>query len=61
MKKFIIFFLLFITSIAYAKVNVIVSIAPQKSFVEEIGGDKVDVTLLAPIGANPNLYEPKVS
>lgn len=61
MKKFIIFFLLFTTSIAYAKVNVIVSIAPQKSFVEEIGGDKVDVTLLAPIGANPNLYEPKVS
>ena len=61
MKKFIVFFLLFTTCIAYAKVNVIVSIAPQKSFVEEIGGDKVDVTLLAPIGANPNLYEPKVS
>lgn len=41
MKKFIILFLFLITSIAYAKVNVIVSIAPQKSFVEEI-----DVTIL---------------
>ncbi len=61
MKKFIILFLLLTTGIVYAKVNVIVSIAPQKSFVEEIGGDKIDVTLLVPIGANPNLYEPKVS
>ena len=52
--------LLFVTS-AYAKVNIIVSIAPQASFVKEIGGEKVNVTLLLPIGSNPNLYEPKAS
>ena len=49
------------TLFAYAKVNVVVSIAPQKAYVEEIGGDLVNVTLLAPIGTNPNFYEPKSS
>ena len=52
--------LLCITS-SYAKLNVVVSIPPQQSYVEEIGKDLVDITLLAPIGSNPNFYEPKVS
>jgi zinc transport system substrate-binding protein len=56
----IILTLICVTS-SYAKLNVLVSITPQKSFVEEIGGDKVDVTLLVPIGTNPNFYEPKAS
>ncbi|MCH9813636.1 MAG: zinc ABC transporter substrate-binding protein [Epsilonproteobacteria bacterium] len=60
MKKIVILFLLSI-SLVYAKVHVVVSIAPQKAYVEEIGGDLVDVTLLVPIGANPNFYEPKAS
>lgn len=45
MKRLIILFLLLTTSIAYAKVNVIVSIAPQKSFVEEIGGQFEKVSM----------------
>ncbi|MGB3750047.1 MAG: zinc ABC transporter substrate-binding protein [Arcobacteraceae bacterium] len=62
MKKILlsIFLILNITA-AYAKVNVVVSIPPQKSYVEEIGGDLVDITLMAPIGTNPNYYEPKRS
>jgi len=60
MKKLLIL-LVFSLTYSYAKVNVIVSIAPQKSYVNEIGGDKVNVTLLVPIGSNPNFYEPKAS
>ena len=62
MKKLLLVITLFFTStFAYAKLNVIVSIAPQKSFVEEIGKGLVNTTLLVPIGSNPNFYEPKVS
>ena len=60
-KSIIILFVFLFTSIAYAKVNVIVSILPQKAFVSEIGGDKVNLTLLIPKGSNPNHYEPKAS
>lgn len=38
-----------------------VSIPPQQAYVEEIGKDLVNITLLAPIGTNPNFYEPKRS
>jgi len=53
--------ILLFTTTAYAKVNILVSIVPQASFVKELGGDKVNVTLLVPVGTNPNLYEPKTS
>jgi zinc transport system substrate-binding protein len=36
-----------------------VSIAPQQYFVQEIGGDLVDVSVLVPAGADPHTYEPK--
>ncbi|MEA1916157.1 MAG: zinc ABC transporter substrate-binding protein [Campylobacterota bacterium] len=53
----------FITLIAlglglYANTNVAVSIAPQKSFVKSIGGDKVDVILMVKAGKSPHTYEP---
>ena len=60
-KLFLAISLLFLTTYTYAKVNVIVSIAPQKAFVEQIGKGLVNTTLLVPIGSNPNLYEPKAS
>jgi zinc transport system substrate-binding protein len=44
---------------AYAKVNVVVSIAPQLFFVKKIGGDLVDTTLMIPSGTNPVTYSPK--
>ena len=39
--------------------NVMVSIAPQKYFVERIGGHHVSVSVMVEPGANPATYEPK--
>ena len=41
------------------KIPVFVSIAPQKYFVEKIGGERVSVQVLVQAGANPATYEPK--
>lgn len=40
-------------------VNVFVSIAPQKYFVEQIGKDLVNVSVMVPAGASPHVYEPR--
>ena len=62
MKKLyvILITLLFVTQ-GYAKVNVVVSIVPQQTFVEKIGGDKVNVTAMVKPGSDPHTYEPKPS
>ncbi|GBC61034.1 cation ABC transporter substrate-binding protein [Desulfonema ishimotonii] len=39
--------------------SVFVSILPQKYFVEKIGGDRVDVSVMVRPGASPATYEPK--
>lgn len=39
-------------------VEVAVSIAPQRAFVEAIGGDHVNVTVMVPKGSEPATYEP---
>ena len=59
MKK-LLFFCLFST-LAFAKTNIIVSILPQKIFVDKIGGDKVDTSVMVEAGASPHNYEPKAS
>ena len=41
------------------KLDVVVSIVPQKYFVERIGGDYVSVSVMVEPGANPATYEPK--
>jgi zinc transport system substrate-binding protein len=41
------------------KLNVVVSIVPQRYFVERIGGDRVSVSVMVEAGANPATYEPK--
>ena len=46
---------------AAAKVRVFVSILPQKQFVERIGGDRVDVSVLVSPGESPATYRPKPS
>lgn len=43
------------------KTVIIVSILPQADFVEHVGGDKVDVIVMIPPGANPATYEPTAS
>lgn len=40
------------------KIGVAVSIMPQAGFVENIGGDKVDITVMVPQKADPHTYEP---
>ena len=39
--------------------EVFVSILPQKYFVEKIGGDSVEVSVMVQPGASPATYEPK--
>ncbi|WFS62097.1 zinc ABC transporter substrate-binding protein [Pseudodesulfovibrio thermohalotolerans] len=43
---------------AAGKVRAFVSILPQKYFVERIGGELTDVSVLVQPGANPHMYEP---
>jgi len=44
---------------AYAKINVLVSLGPQKYFVQQIGKDLVDIQVMIPPGADFHIYEPK--
>ncbi len=39
--------------------NVVASILPQKYFIQKIGGDRVNVSVMVLPGANPATYEPK--
>jgi zinc transport system substrate-binding protein len=61
LKKLIIIGLMGIYSCIYANVSVVVSVLPQKTFVEAIGGDKVNLTLMVLPGNSPHTYEPKPS
>lgn len=40
---------------------VVVTILPQAEFVKKVGGDRVDVTVMVPPGANVHIYEPTPS
>ncbi len=44
---------------AQQKLQVTVSIEPQKYFVQRIGGDLVEVEVMVPAGYSPHIYEPK--
>ena len=41
------------------RINIMVSIPPQKYFVEKIGGEYVNVSVLLPPGTSPHFFEPK--
>jgi zinc transport system substrate-binding protein len=58
--RFLIPLVLF-AGLVYAQTNIVVSILPQQTFVEKIGGDKVKVVAMVPPGSNPHHYEPKPS
>ena len=60
MKK-IAFLIFTFTLFSFANTNVVVSIIPQKVFVQKIGGDKVTVTVMVSQGASPHNYQPKPS
>jgi len=53
------FLMLWISKAEAAITRVFVSIAPQKYFVQKIGGDLVRVAVLVPAGSDPHTYEPK--
>jgi ABC-type Zn uptake system ZnuABC Zn-binding protein ZnuA len=59
--KYSLLVLLIINTFVYAKTNVIVSILPQQTFVEKIGGEQVNVTTMVKPGSDPHTYEPKPS
>lgn len=40
------------------RVRVVVSVPPQEEFVKAVGGDRVQVTVMVPPGADPHTYEP---
>lgn len=46
-------------SAAQKALNVVVMIVPQQYFVEQLGGNRVAVTVLVPPGTDPHVYEPK--
>jgi zinc transport system substrate-binding protein len=43
------------------RLGVAVTLVPYADFVRNIGGDKVDVTIMVPSGASPHSYEPTTS
>jgi zinc transport system substrate-binding protein len=43
------------------EIGVVVTILPQADFVENVGGNKVHVTVMVPPGASPHIYEPTPS
>ena len=61
MKKIFMLLLLAFSTITYANINAIVSILPQETFLQAIGGDKVNITLMVKPGNSPHTYEPKPS
>jgi len=46
-------------ALADNRLSVFVSIQPQKYFVQQIGGDRVDVQIMVQPGASPATYEPR--
>jgi zinc transport system substrate-binding protein len=60
MKK-ILLILLLLNTFILANIKTVVSILPEKTFLEAIGGDKVDITLMVLPGNSPHTYEPKPS
>jgi zinc transport system substrate-binding protein len=49
------------TNNALHKINVAVTIAPLAEFVRAVGGDRVEVTVMVPPGAEPHTFEPTPS
>ena len=60
-KKILLLLLILLNSNLFAKIDVVASILPIKTFVEKIGGDKVNITLMVKPGNSPHTYEPKPS
>ncbi|KAF5047299.1 putative metal ABC transporter substrate-binding protein Hpf [anaerobic digester metagenome] len=51
--------LVLLAGAAQAAPSVFVTVAPQKYFVDKVGGGKVSVSVMVEPGANPHAYEPR--
>ncbi len=61
MLKTIILSILILNTFLYAKLNIVVSVLPEVSFVKAIGKNLVNVTAMVKPGDSPHTYEPKPS
>jgi len=61
MKKIVLILIIGFVSILNAKINIVVSILPQQTFLKAIGGDKINIALMVKPGSSPHTYEPKPS
>jgi len=61
LKRLLIWIWFALGSWAYASTNIVVSILPQQTFVEAIGGDMVSVSVMVKPANSPHTYEPKPS
>jgi zinc transport system substrate-binding protein len=63
-SKTVVFFSLCLSLLLYSvpasadKIKVVATIAPLADFARQVGGNKVEVTLLLPPGASPHIFEP---
>jgi len=46
------------TGSKYGQIGVVVTVGPQEEFVKRVGGERVNVTVMVPPGADPHTYEP---
>jgi len=60
-KKILFALFIVFSSQIFAKPVVVVSILPEKTFVQKIAKDLVDVTVMVEPGSSPHSYEPKSS
>lgn len=44
-----------------SKINVLVSVLPQKEFIQRIGGEHIVLDVLVPPGKSPEFYEPSIA
>jgi len=61
MNKFLLSLLIFFNTLLFAKPMVVVSIVPEKTFIQKIAKDKVNVTVMVKSGNSSHTYEPKPS
>ena len=61
MKKLAILLMLIVNTLLFSKTNIVVSIVPEKTFVDAIGGKFVHTTVIVPPGTEPHTYAPKPS
>ena len=59
--KQIFFIMIFFTTILNAKIDVVASIVPIKTFIQNIAGNKANIHTMVKPGNSPHTYEPKPS